>query len=381
MIDAEITGIRDIFASSEEVRGAECHREKWRQCLDAKAGRNWDIFASSEEVRGAECHCEEWGPCLDANAQMRECQIFESGIVIGKNLSGENEVMKRRTRMHYNIDKILREELEAVNFLLEKVNDVIGKREELTAKAVNGELVYSRRYYTVDQEGNRHRRAEKLGGERNERVIEIKQNAFNLKLKERLEEAKKFLVANIGKYKGYDIDEIDEALPKVYRDNSGLVNKDPLLMSAEEWSRKPYKRNSFPKGPGRNVTSDGTEVRSKGEIIIYDQLYFLSVPFQNDVEVILKDRSGRPIRRDADFRFFSLREIKPVLEHLGMLSDDYYLEKSMVKVKEYIEAGYTLNVDLFLTADDCFGKTDAYATMQLIKKMILPNVQMKKDEK
>ena len=219
--------------------------------------------------------------------------------------------------MHYDIDEILREERDAVEFLLRKMEIMEERKnhieEKLEIKPGKMETTYHRRYKTVDQNGKVFRPSEALGNEREPRVIEIKQKHYNAMLKKKLEEAKAFLDENIGKYKGYDIDTVDEALPEVYRDKTGLVNKDPILMSATEWSRKPYVRNAFPYGNGKNVASDETQVRSKGEIIIYDQLLFVGLPFRSDAQVSLKDRSGLLIEKDADFVFFDVGERDPIL--------------------------------------------------------------------
>lgn len=280
--------------------------------------------------------------------------------------------------MYYDIDQILREELAAVNYLLDRIGNPPQKQEEMMLSTKGKGITYYRRFTTEDQDGKKYRPSEKLGDERNAMVIEIKQNHYNAKLRELLLKAKKFLERSIGKYKGYDIDTVDEALPEVYRDNTGLVNKDPILMSNEEWSRKPYIRNSYPLDKSSNIACDGQPVRSKGEVILYDQLVFLGIPFWCDAEVHLRDETGAVIRKDADVLIGTVHGKKPIVEHLGMILDDEYLEKSWKKIQLYVRNGYTLNETLFITADDRDNKTNAYAMMQLLKKMILPKVHGKK---
>lgn len=274
--------------------------------------------------------------------------------------------------MYYDINEILKEELEAVNYMLSRAEKFTGKQEKMMTSRTKKETVYHRRFVVVDKDGNKRRHSEKIGNAQHPRVIEIKQNHYNAKLKEKLQKAKEALEAMIGIYEGYDIDTVDEELYEVYRDYTGLVNKDPIFMSAQEWSRRPYIRNRYPFGEGSNVASDGERLRSKSEVIIYDQLSFLGIQFQSDVEVYLKDETGAEIHKDADFVIGVVHGRKPILEHLGKLLDPEYMDKSMKKLQLYIRNGYTLNKDLFLTADDAHGKLNAYVTMQLIRTMILP---------
>lgn len=276
--------------------------------------------------------------------------------------------------MYYDIDSILREELEAVNYLLDNL-EVQDDGSMLMVRPCKKEFTYHRRFVVVGEDGERQRHSEKLGNERHPKVIEMKQQKFNQTLKRLLEEAKSFLEDTIGKYKGYDMDVVEEALPAVYRDTTGLVNKDPVLMTAEEWSRRPYKRNRYPYGPEANVNSKGERVRSKSEVILHDQLTFLGIPFQSDVDISLIDESGAKIHKDADYLIGTIHGKKPVLEHLGMLSNQEYRDKAMKKLELYINNGYTLNKDLFLTADNRDGKINAYATMQLLRRMILPKTR------
>ena len=281
--------------------------------------------------------------------------------------------------MYYDIDRILREELEAVTFLLEKLEKVREQNTDtLEKKPGKKESVYYRRFYSSDETGAPRRNSERLGNERHPKVIEIKQKMYNEELYNHLQEAKEFLERSIGIYKGYDIDTIDNALTETYRDHTGLVNKDPVNMTAAEWSRRPYMQNDFPFQNGRNLTSDGTRVRSKSEIILYDQLTFLGIPFRNDVPIPLMDENGVVIHKDADFQIGVLQKRKPVVEHLGLLVDAKYLNKAMSKVQLYIKNGYVLNETLFLTADDRDNRINAYATMQLFRKLILPMTTMKK---
>lgn len=282
--------------------------------------------------------------------------------------------------MYYDIDRILREELEAVRYLLSRMDDLLDEASEevLELKPTKQELIYHRRESRENAEGVKKKQSEKIGNERHPRVIAIKQAHYNRQLKNHLEKAKAFLERNIGKYEGYDIDTIDAKLHAVYRDTTGLVNKDPILMSNEEWSRKPYIRNSYPLDKSSNIACDGQPVRSKGEVILYDQLVFLGIPFWCDAEVHLRDETGAVIRKDADVLIGTVHGKKPIVEHLGMILDDEYLEKSWKKIQLYVRNGYTLNETLFITADDRDNKTNAYAMMQLLKKMILPKVHGKK---
>lgn len=116
--------------------------------------------------------------------------------------------------MYYDIDSILREELEAVNYLLDNL-EVQDDGSMLMVRPCKKEFTYHRRVAVVGEDGELHRHSEKLGNERHPKVIEIKQQKYNQTFRKLLEEAKAFLEENIGKYKGYDMDTVEDAMPAV----------------------------------------------------------------------------------------------------------------------------------------------------------------------
>ena len=277
--------------------------------------------------------------------------------------------------MFYRLNEILREEYEAVCCLLEKIEDS-STQSTMEGKLylrcnATGEVVY---YIKGTKRGERSSKT--LGDETAAEVIALKQAKYNEVMLQKLKRNKVLLEEWMNEYEDYDIEAMDESIPDVYVDKTGLVNKNPVLESAKEWEERSYKKNGVPMPVISNVSSNGTKVRSKSEVIIHDQLNYLGIPFRYDADINLFNEAGERVYKNADFVMRSRNENRLViLEHLGRLDDEKYFENALHKLRLYIRNGYNLNDNLFITADSVDGKINAYATMKLIRHLILPRVK------
>ena len=271
----------------------------------------------------------------------------------------------------FNVEDVMRSELRFIENLL-----------ELLDKGGAGEMPEVKMYRVTTKNGSKYdvkisqggrRISKRIGGDRSTEVIKIKQAKYEQELYRRLLNNKRVLEEALKNWEEYDADVIDEAIPETYRDNTGLVNKNPMN-PYDKWQRTPHKRNGYDLPEDSNTTSDGTKVRSKSEVILYDLLTYLGIPFKYEVDVNLRNENNERVYKNADFVIPSMGEKDIVIEHLGLITDELYFENAMHKIRLYIMNGYKLNENLFLTADDGNGKINAYTSKELFEKMILPKL-------
>ncbi len=115
---------------------------------------------------------------------------------------------------------------------------------------------------------------------------------------------------------------------------------------AKQWLAHEYEGKTFTADEGEIMTERGECVRSKSEKIIADKLYSLGIPYRYECPLILD--GDVTIYPDFTILRPSTRE-EIYLEHLGMMGDAMYVEKTMYKLATYEKNGIYLGVNLFVT--------------------------------
>ncbi len=264
--------------------------------------------------------------------------------------------------MYYNINKIVAEELAGIDFLLKALDEADFDLPEgyLRGRITKNGMVYHLK--AKNRDGSYTSR--KLGDENNPEVIKYKQMRFNKQLRKILEDNKKLLLGIAGRYSSYEPDDVDNALDMIYRDSTGLVNKNPGMMSDEEWQAMPYESNiDYSFGNNPNIAYDGQEVRSKSEIILYNLVGMLGIPRHYEEDIGLLNEAGQKVYKNADLHLRDKHMKKVALEHLGRVTDTRYVENAVHKIRLYVMNGYVLNDTLLLTADNAEGKLDSYGVV------------------
>lgn len=219
-------------------------------------------------------------------------------------------------------------------------------------------------------------RSKHIGGDRSNAVISLKSRMYNKTLYKTLLQDKPVIekmlrIARAG-FRPFDPQSIDAQLKPAYVDSTGLVNKNPCFMSDADWKKSPYRHSSRPIDRSRAfVSCDGTWVRSKGEMIIYNMLVYLNVPFRYEEVITLLDENGRKVTRCPDFVIRRPDGTEVILEYLGMLSDPRYAQDNFEKFMLYWRNGYVLNETLFYVTDDVNGVLNSEVVMNLIKHNIM----------
>ena len=268
--------------------------------------------------------------------------------------------------MYYNINKIVAEELAGIDFLLKALDEADFDLPEgyLRGRITKKGMVY----HLKAKNSNGSYTSRKLGDENNPEVIKYKQMRFNKQLRKILEDNKKLLLGIAGRYSSYEPDDVDNALDMIYRDSTGLVNKNPGMMSDEEWQAMPYESNiDYSFGNNPNIAYDGQEVRSKSEIILYNLVGMLGIPRHYEEDIGLLNEAGQKVYKNADLHLRDKHMKKVALEHLGRVTDTRYVENAVHKIRLYVMNGYVLNDTLLLTADNAEGKLDSYSVVRMLK--------------
>lgn len=280
-----------------------------------------------------------------------------------------------------DLEKALLQELAGINVYLKGLG-------ECELDGICGELVFDKgmlkghlqvkrgssagRYYYefADKDGNR--RTVAFGGSMDPRVIRFKQFKYNEVLRAVLKRNKKLLERILKTLEKshfrYDPEAIDSLLTPVNVDRTGLVNKCPGLISPDDWMNIPFE--TYARGSDENkkhITCDGTRVRSKGEVIIYNTLKMLGVPFRYEQTIILTDENGARVRRVPDFVILRPDGTEVILEYLGKIDDDEYLLENLRKIQLYRRNGYDLGRNLFLMGDSYGGWIDSQQIVKLVE--------------
>lgn len=94
------------------------------------------------------------------------------------------------------------------------------------------------------------------------------------------------------------------------------------------------------------VTERGENVRSKSEKIIADKLYMLGIPYRYECPLVLDNN----FTVYPDFTILIMPDRKEVyLEHFGMLDDEEYFDRMLLKLNTYEKNGIYLGSKLFFT--------------------------------
>ncbi len=162
------------------------------------------------------------------------------------------------------------------------------------------------------------------------------------------------------------------SLKKLYENTNIYRRKliDAPVISDEEyvkrWQEIKYKGLGFDEEALEIITDRGERVRSKSEKIIADKLNSLNIPYRYEYPLHLdKDITIHP-----DFTILKIPERKEIyLEHLGMMDDSNYVEKTIRKVGTYERNGIYLGVNLFFTYETSKKPLNAKALETLAREV------------
>lgn len=155
--------------------------------------------------------------------------------------------------------------------------------------------------------------------------------------------------------------EVMACLPKTYQCEIGSIF--PEAEDFERWAAAPYDKSNARPEKLRHKTLKGDLVRSKSEALIANMLYDQRIPYHYEENLALKQELIAP-----DFKIAVRTEKRfKLLEHCGMVGDEFYRERFKRKLTLYLLNGYIPWRDVFFTFDDTDGAIDTEAIQQMIE--------------
>ena len=238
----------------------------------------------------------------------------------------------------------------------------------------DNELSENRGVLTLDKRGNSTYCYEKtnqekkyLGKSDSEAVRSFVMNQFLLEKQRRLLLDQGLLTDLEQAYMDYSYGAVMTGLPASY----GTILKEDFnnkrYEELKQWAGADFVKNEAPFPDAEIYLKDGRRVRSKGECLHGNILLDLGVPFRYDSVITITDEYGSKKRVSPDFliQCFSRRLI--IIEHLGRLFDKRYGLDFGEKCYWYLQAGFILGRNFFVTSDDISGGTDSRAIWEVAK--------------
>ena len=134
----------------------------------------------------------------------------------------------------------------------------------------------------------------------------------------------------------------------------------------KKWASDDYEKNTMEFPDSENYAKDGTRVRSKGECVIYNILLDMGIPFRYDSIIKVSDQQGRIKHLSPDFMIQCFDGNFIVIEHLGQLGDMRYAMTYGDKCYWYLQGGFVLGKNYFVTSDDANHGTDSEAISKIL---------------
>lgn len=149
---------------------------------------------------------------------------------------------------------------------------------------------------------------------------------------------------------------------------SGIHCFDQRYEEICQWAAD-YERNSAPFPKAEIYAKDGTRMRSKGECIIYNIFDERRLPNRYDSVITIFDHDGHSRDLSPDFLIQCLDGSLIILEHLGWSSGLKYGYDFGEKCYWYLQSGFVLGKNFFVTSDDVNGGTDSRMVLKVVEQV------------
>ena len=218
--------------------------------------------------------------------------------------------------------------------------------------------------YNKSESGHRY-----LGDDNNEEVRRIKELRYLDVYLSRIENNIKETESFIERLLTTDYDSVNKVLPKTYRHPN-------IGSSVSEGKSKVWKKRAEALKGRYDVyrpeelnkrTNDGTMVRSKSEALIYNYLLSVDATFIYELPIKIDGRLLIPdftILSDID------NETEILIEHQGLMNNEFYRNKFADKVYRYLRGDYVQGINIFYTFDNIDGGFDMTPIECLIKSHV-----------
>ena len=185
--------------------------------------------------------------------------------------------------------------------------------------------------------------------------------------RKRLIQDRKLLEKFAQQYLDYNHEAVFAALSNPYRIIAGEDFNDARYEEIKRWANADYEKNQAPFPAAEIYAVDGTRTRSKGECLHYNIYLGRGIPFRYDSIITITDGRGNTKNVSPDFMIQNYDYSLTIIEHLGRLFDMRYALDFGEKCYWYLQEGFILGKNFFVTSDDINGGTDTQAILEVAK--------------
>ena len=176
--------------------------------------------------------------------------------------------------------------------------------------------------------------------------------------------------------------DILETLPAIYKETLLDYGDTSIINSTSNQQYSPFggsrteqNHNTYPY-KAKHFAANSAPVRSKNEAIIYNMLLSYDIPFYYEKPIKLKDSAGMRVEVSPDFTILTHDGKIIIHEHFGMLHEQDYRMNFADKIWLYLQNGFVLWRNLFITTNGENDSIDTASIDYMIKNFILPKVKM-----
>ena len=231
-----------------------------------------------------------------------------------------------------------------------------------------------RGYYYLQFHANGERKNKYLGKIDSELVIAQKEKLVKQRLSEALQNDRLAIATCLHSLTDISPLDIPYSLPSKYAGIDVDIFQDERMNSLFEWAKEDYPKNNMDYTDQLILSCDGTRMRSKGECLWYNLLYESWLPFRDNMLMEMVNLDGKREWISPDFVLKCYDGSYILIDHMGLLLDSKYAAKNTNRIRVFLNNGYVIGKDLFITSDDKYGGTDSKsmkALLDLIKNRVL----------
>lgn len=227
-------------------------------------------------------------------------------------------------------------------------------------------------YYYAREKGLRTSRY--LGSDASEEVSFIREQRYLKQLTADIELEISLITDLIDRHTDIGFESVSSRLPQIYRQNqiTRATGGDSESRAAEWKAEKEAEKSHYPAKEPEHLKMraiDGTQMRSKSEVIIANLLIANEIPYVYELPHLV---DGVLIYTD----FTALSTIDYVtevmIEHEGLMVKPYYQTQFLSKVNSYLADDLIPGRDIFFTFEDLRGGFDPSPVQDIINTRLKP---------
>lgn len=260
------------------------------------------------------------------------------------------------------IETILREEKEQLERIIKEAKKRLEKAPQGHLR-VDGKRNKPEYYYINSESGKSNGRYIKRS--ELELARGLAQRDYDICVVKNAEAKAKAINAFLSKYEKTSLKRVYEKTNRYRRELicASVISDDEYI---KKWQDVKYVGKVIAEDGPEFITEKGERVRSKSEKIIADKLFTLGIPYRYECPLILNGN----IKMYPDFTILRMPSREEVyLEHFGMMDDNNYVYKVMLKLNTYEKNGIYPGVNLFITHETSRNPINTKALDRILKKL------------